>query len=186
MNNEQIKATEASLKNYYLALEDIEHNKCILERLIVKLDRLKENKKTYKNIFIDPDLNMGINMSSEKVQTSGTGTSYAEREFIKQETWLEEKITDTGTEISKLEAEIEDRETGLINIEHGIKDAIKNCYGSKELIEMRYRDRKPLEEIAEKLNMTKSNVEYAFKKDNGILDCISRWVRNNKDLKVGS
>ena len=37
------------------------------------------------------------------------------------------------------------------------------------------------QKIAEKLKMSDSASERAFKRKGGILDCIYKWVRNNKD-----
>lgn len=182
---EEIKATEESLRNYYKELETVDHDKYILKRLKDRLECLKENKRTYKSIFIDPELNMGINMGSEKVQTSPTGTSYAEREFIRQETKLEKEITDAATEISKMETDISKREVDLSNVEYGIKDAIEHVkiYDVQDMVEWRYKKNMTYLEISEKLKVSDSAVERAFKRTHGIIDCIYKWTRRNKELK---
>lgn len=158
------KADEA-LRKYYADIDKIDLSRETLRNLHIKLEKLKENKKTYKSIFIDPELNMAVGFE-ERVQTSPNGTSYAEREFIKQEERLDRNIIDTAGEISNLEIEIENTETNI-----GKMKKIINDFGEeyKDILKYRYgyqsRWKKySLDEIGEILHMAKSTVKDKLEK----------------------
>ncbi|WP_026884698.1 hypothetical protein [Clostridium akagii] len=104
-----------------------------------------------------------------------------QREFIKQETWIEKRIIDTATEISILGAEIDEKESDLNNIELGMKRAIGQYKEKETILQMRYRDYRTYEQIAKEIRSSKSNVEKILKTK--ILYEISKWVRNTKELE---
>lgn len=96
---------EQLLREYYYNLDKIRFKETNIITLKNTLDKLADNKRAYKSVFIDPTLNMGVSYG-EKVQTSKSHTSYAEAAFIRQEEKLEKLIADTATEISDLQAQI--------------------------------------------------------------------------------
>lgn len=107
------------------------------------------------NVNIEPELNMGISYSSERVQTSSSGTSYAEAEIMKQIEKLEREWKWTRRKILQLHSQIRE-----IKRQNADMDYIIGRLGTEYrlLVEMKYRDCLSLEKIGDKLCMAKSTV----------------------------
>lgn len=150
---------EQLLREYYYNLDRTRFKETNIVTLRNTLDRLADNKRAYKSVFIDPTLNMGINFS-ENVQTAKDHTSYAEKEFIRQEERLEKLITDTATEISKLDADISIIKVGLEKMEMCLSELYDT---SKRIIEYRFGSKYSVEKTAMLVEIPPSTV-YSWQK----------------------
>lgn len=183
MTPEKIKEIEDNIRNYYKELKQIEIDKIKLTDYEKSLLQAIENKKTYKGIYLDPDLNMGMQIS-ERVQTSSTCTSPQEAQFVKKTEWQEIIIEGINDDIAELREAIRLKELSTKSIGNGIEEAIRLCKENGEIIELKYKKLKTYEQIGMILNTTRGAIEHNLKKDNGVLDCISRYTRNIKELGI--
>lgn len=154
MNKETFRKTERMLYEYYHNIQEIERleNKCkILEDQREKIRQdIRETKVT-----IETEMNMGINYNAEKVQTSSSGTSYAEAETIRQVQKLEEEWKYTRKLILKVHAKIREVKKRNIDLEWYISNMATEY---RFVAEMKYKDRLTLNEISQKCRMSISAV----------------------------
>lgn len=184
MVNEEMKRLEEHIRYYYEEMSKITRNERKLRDMEKSLEEAIENKKSFNSIHLDTELNIGLNLSYERVQTSKTGISPQEAQLIKQEEKLEAIVSSIVIDISEKKEEIRSQKLHIGDIGNGIKEAIDRYKDTdrEKIIIMRYRDGKSLEEIGEALNMAKSTVDYTLKKPKtGILACISKWLQENME-----
>ena len=152
MDKELFRKTEAKLYRYY---ESKKH----LFGLTEKIKRLEYQKETieydikHTNIRIDPYQNgIGIN---ERVQTSSTGTSYAEQEIIKEIEKLEKERVKIIKQILKTKAKKRELEDYISNMEFNINMLNEE---SKRFLELKYSDKAKVIAISQKMNMAVATV----------------------------
>ncbi|KHD34350.1 hypothetical protein NL50_17315 [Clostridium acetobutylicum] len=125
---------ENKLRNYYTDIKKIN----ILEEKIKSLKSIKERIEDnirHCDIKIEADLNMGVSYG-EKVQTSSTGTGYAEGQIIKQIERQEKKAQELQEEITRTLLEISDLSSKNAILK-SILDRIGHVY--IDIIEMYYK-----------------------------------------------
>ncbi|WP_242957633.1 sigma-70 family RNA polymerase sigma factor [Clostridium cochlearium] len=158
---------ERMLYNYFIKDEIIKSKKQLIQMLEKQIDKLEEQIKT-NNVKIEPELNMGISYD-EKVQTSTDGTSYAEKAVIRAVEGLEMDKAEKLEEIFKLEKDIMDieRESKIIELNVGMLSE-----EDKRFIEMKYKERMSVEEIAERINLSRTA---GYNKRDKIVENIIHW-----------
>lgn len=158
---------ERMLYNYFIKDEIIKSKKELIQMLEKQIDKLEEQIKT-NNVKIEPELNMGISYD-EKVQTSTDGTSYAEKAVIRAVEGLEMDKAEKLEEIFKLEKDIMDieRESKIIELNVGMLSE-----EDKRFIEMKYKERMSVEEIAERINLSRTA---GYNKRDKIVENIIHW-----------
>ena len=112
-----------------------------------------EHDIKHTNVRIDPYQNgIGIN---ERVQTSSTGTSYAEKEIMKEIERLEKERVSIIKQILKYKAKKRELENYISNIEFNINMLNEE---NKRFLELKYSDEAGVVEIAHKMNMSLATV----------------------------
>lgn len=145
MDKELFKKTENRLYNYYIHLKLIEKLKHRVLLLWKQKEQIEKEMVELKNLNIDAYSNIGIDYSSERIQSSSSGTSKAEGEVIKyinnldrQHKDIIKKIYNTNLKIRELELQIQDIQFNLSKLPEE----------SKKFIELKYRDGRSVEWIA--------------------------------------
>lgn len=158
---------ERMLYNYFIKDDIVKSKKELIEMLENQINKLEEQIKT-NNVKIEPELNMGISYD-EKIQTSTDGTSYAEKAVIRAVEGLEMDKAEKLEEIFKLEKDIMDieRESKIIELNVGMLSE-----EDKKFIEMKYKERMSVEEIAEKINLSRTA---GYNKRDKIVENIIHW-----------
>ena len=152
MDKELFRKTEGKLYRYY---ESKKH----LFGLNEKIARLEKHKETieydirHTNIRIDPyQGGPGIN---ERVQTSSTGTSYAEQEIINEIEKLERERVKITKRILKTKAKKRELENYISNMDFNINMLNEE---SKRFLELKYSDKAKAIAISHKMNMAVATV----------------------------
>lgn len=152
MDKELFRKTEGKLYRYY---ESKKH----LFGLNEKISRLEYHKDVieydirHTNIRIDPYQNgAGIN---ERVQTSSSGTSYAEQEIIREIERLERERVKIVKQILKTKAKKRELENYISNMDFNINMLNEE---SKRFLELKYSDKAKIIAIAQKMNMAVATV----------------------------
>lgn len=169
ITDEQFRKTEGRLYRYYYQLRQIDklkHKVCVLWKQKEQIEQ--DIKET--NVNIEPDLNMGIDYSSERVQTSPTGASIAEREIVKELEKLAKEWQRTRNKILKTNARIREYEKQAADMEYVI-GLLKE--DSKHFVELKYGENKSLYDIADKLNIGKST---AGRRRKEIVEDVAKWL----------
>ncbi|AWZ49805.1 hypothetical protein C3495_05800 [Clostridiaceae bacterium 14S0207] len=153
IDKETFRKTEGRIYRYYENLKKID----MLEHRCMVLENTKEqlrNDIKNTNVSIETDMNMGIGYE-ERVQTSSTCTSYAEKEIARQVNKMIQEWKDIRKEILKIHSKIRE----LNKQDPDMKYAIGLLDTQYRLIaDMKYKDQLSLEKIGLKLNMDKSTV----------------------------
>lgn len=179
ITDEQFKKMESTLYEYYEKVRKIEtlenRKRVITEQIDIIRQDIKNN-----NVNIIPDLHMGLQIT-EKVQTSSTGTSYAESAIIKQIERLEKKITDLSDKLSETQCEISDIKSEYADIEYVIYNILNE--ESKALIKLKYGTKyHPTNiEIGTEIRITESAVRNRIK---NILSDLYKYTNNKHDEKM--
>lgn len=100
MTDAEFKQIEGRLYNHYRQLSEIEKLKYKIEILKNQIVDIESDIK-YINVNVDPTLNMSIDFG-ERVQTSPSGTGYAESEIIRQIGRLEKELNQKKDKLLKL------------------------------------------------------------------------------------
>lgn len=169
IKDEFFRKTEGHLYRYYDTLNKIK----ALEEEIKRLEKQKEMiKKDMQeaNIHIEPELNMGIDYSRTKIQTSNDGTSYAEKELIKEIEKLEKELIYVRKRLYKKKARIRELERQINTMESNISMLSEE---NKRFLELKYGDKKTIDEIAYILNMARATV---YRKREELIEDIARWI----------
>lgn len=144
---------ENKLRNYYTDIKKIN----ILEEKIKSLkdikERIEDNIRNC-NVKVEPDLNMGVSYG-EKVQTSSTGTGYAEGQIVKQIEKQEKKAQELQEEITKTLLEISDLSSKNAILK-SILDRLGHVY--IDIIQMYYRKGMSNRTIGMELNLDEKTI----------------------------
>lgn len=163
---ELLKDTEDKLKTYF-------KKEKIIKTLDIRIDKLKERinkiQKDLKEINITiPEESRSMNYE-ERVQTSGTGISYAESSVINITSRMEKLLERKRVELLELEEEKFKIETDNDIIENNIKD-LKEEY--IKIIKLIYGKGKSEEFVAQLLNIDRSNIN---RRKIAILRNVEHW-----------
>ena len=163
MDKELFRKTEGKLYRYYRYKMDIKRINSNIEMLERKKAKIEEDIKN-TNVNIDYYQN-GIGLS-ERVQSSSTGTSYAENEMCKQIDKLEREHVQVVKRILKYKSRIRDIESFINNMGRYINLLNEE---DKRFIELKYGDKKNILQISLRLNMAKAT---AYRKREDIINSI--------------
>ena len=104
ITDEQFKKTENMLYRYYRQQREIERLQARIRRNEQRRDEIyKDIKET--NVNLDTEVNMAVSFD-EKVQTSNLGTSFAEKETVRQIEKLEKERAKVGMQIQKTKEKV--------------------------------------------------------------------------------
>lgn len=166
MDKELFRKTEGKLYRYYKYKMDIKRISSNIELLENKKAKIEEDIKS-TNVNIDYYQNgIGIN---ERVQSSNTGTSYAEAEMCKQIEKLEREHVLVVKRIFKNKARIRELESFINNMERNIEMLNEE---DKRFIELKYGDKKNILQISLKMNMAQMT---AYRKRDEIIKAIAEY-----------
>lgn len=167
IGEELFRKTEGRLYRHYRTLKEIDKLKNRVQVLSIQKENIRKDLID-TNIILEPESRS--TEFGERVQSSSTGESYAERSLIKEITKLEtewkyvrRRIIKNNIRIRELQAQVADMEfiIRLFNVE---------C---RSFITLRYCDGFALETIAGKLNMSKAT---AARERKEIVEAIAKWI----------
>ncbi|MBD5572379.1 sigma-70 family RNA polymerase sigma factor [Clostridium botulinum] len=166
MDKDSFRKTERMLYNYFKKSKIIQHKHNLINILNKRIEEIeKDIKKT--NVRIDYDLQ--ATPGGERVQTSSTGTSYAERAIIKAIENLEKEKTDKQQQILNIKSYISELEEESSSIECNIGMLNEE---DKKFIELKYGKELSVEEVGSEMGMCRS---VAYDKRKELVNNIMIW-----------
>jgi len=154
------------LYNYFKKEEIIKYKKDVIE---VLKDRIEQLEKRIKDANVNIDYDLQAVPCGERVQTSNTGVSYAERAIVQAIDRLIREQADKKKEILNLEEDISNIEKESKAIEFNIRMLNEE---DKEFIKLKYKKKLGIEQISDKLNMSRAT---GYKKREKIIKDIIHW-----------
>lgn len=168
MQKEEFRRTEGLLYNYFKQPKQIENIRHHIELLNQQIDELNVRIKE-TDVNIDTYTNMGIDYSSEKVQTSFHG-SYAENEVCRQVKELEKRRDRKKVQVNELLNRIQDIDEANQIIHDNLKYLNDEC---KKFIRYKYRNHRSCDWIA--IEMYHGARATVFRKRNELVENIAQW-----------
>ncbi|ENJ9655892.1 sigma-70 family RNA polymerase sigma factor [Clostridium botulinum] len=166
MNKDLFRQTERMLYNYFKKEEIIKYKKDVIE---VLKDRIGQLEKRIKDTNVNIDYDLQAVPCGERVQTSNTGASYAERAIVQAIERLIIEQADKKKEILNLEEAISKIEKDSKAIEFNIRMLNEE---DKEFIKLKYKKKLGIEQISDQLNMSRAT---GYKKREKIIKDIIHW-----------
>lgn len=167
MDKELFRKTEGKLYRYYQSKKKIHAINNEISNLEYRKERIEYDIK-HSNVIIEYYQN-GTGLQ-ERVQSSPSGSSYAETEMCKEIEKLEEEHLKVVKQILKKKAKIRELEEFIQHMNENIGLLNEE---DKRFIELKYGDRKNLLYISIKLNMSKTT---AYRKREEIVENIAEYV----------
>lgn len=169
IDKELFRKTEGRLYRYFRQLKEIDKLK---HKSITLWDQIQEIEKDIKNtnVSVETSLNMGIDYSMDRVQTSPSGSSYAESGIIQEITNLEKELKYKKHKILKLRARIRDLEEQTEDMEYNLSTLSEE---NKRFIEFKYDEKLNPIEISIKMNMAQAT---AYRKREELVENIAQWL----------
>lgn len=167
IDKDLFKKTEGRLYRHYRNLKEIEKLKSRVVLLWKQKEQI-ENDIRNTNVKIDY-YQSGVGFG-ERVQTSSTGTSYAEREILSAITKLENELVEKKKKILKLHARIREKEEQIADMDYNIQMLNEE---HKRLIEWKYGENKSLDWIA--TEMYGGARTTAYRKREELVESIAQW-----------
>lgn len=167
MDKEIFRRTEGRLYRYF---EDKQKIKC-LELECIDLNQQKERiRKDIQetNVFIEEE-SKSITYE-ERVQTSSSNSSYAEKALINEISSLEKEWIYIRKKLLKKRTKIREIERRVSHIKNNLAMLSEE---NKRFIELKYGDKKSIEEIAEIMNLARAT---AYRKREDLIENICRWL----------
>ncbi|MBS6503913.1 MAG: transcriptional regulator [Clostridium sp.] len=166
MDKELFRKTEGKLYRYYESKKKIYSKKEDIARLEREV-RTIEYDIRHSNVAIDYYQNgTGI---QERVQSSSTGTSYAENEMCKQIERLEKEHVDKTKKILKNRSKIREMEGYIDYMDRNIRMLQEE---DKRFLELKYGDKKNILQISMRLNMAQAT---AYRKREELVEAIAEY-----------
>lgn len=169
MKAETFRKTEGHLYRYYETLKRIKALEEEIKHLEIQKDRIKKDIQE-ANISIETELNMGIDYSSSKVQTSNDGISYAEKALIKEIEKLEKEWIYIRKKLLKKRARIRELERQISVMKCNIAMLSEE---NKRFLELKYGDKKTIDDIAYTLSIARATV---YRKREELIEDIANWM----------
>jgi chromosome segregation ATPase len=166
LDKEQFRKAEGRLYRYYKQLKLIEKLKNTSIVLYKQIKQIEEDMSE-TNVKIDY-IQSGMAVG-EKVQSSSSGTSYAEREIERAIEQLEKELVYKKRKILKLRARIRGMEEEISDMEYNISMLSEE---NKRFLEYKYSEKMNPTEIAEKMNMATAT---AYRKREELVEDIAQW-----------
>ncbi|MBS5886680.1 transcriptional regulator [Clostridium sp.] len=166
MDKELFRKTEGKLYRYYESKKKIYGIKEDIARLEREV-RTIEYDIRHSNVTIDYYQNgTGI---QERVQSSSTGTSYAENEMCKQIERLEKEHVEKTKKILKNRSKIRDMERYIDYMDRNIRMLQEE---DKRFLELKYGDKKNILQISMRLNMAQAT---AYRKREELVEAVAEY-----------
>lgn len=166
MDKELFRETENKLYRYYKKDK-------LMESLNAKIKLFESQIKTIDNELKSCNINIEPNIKAisyeERVQTSGDGTSYAERETIRITEYKIKRKTAIMLEKEKILEQIDTIERDALEIEWKIKYFTGEL---KTLLELKYKKRYGDIKIGEELHLSQSQIN---KRKRKLIQHIAGW-----------
>lgn len=169
IDKELFRKTEGKLYRYYGHTRFIEklRDKALL--LTQQKEAIRREMQELKHIQLESDLNMGIDYSMEKIQSSGSSTSVVENQMVKYIERLEKDYKHTIRSIGKINSRIREIELEMQNIGYNISLLGEE---DKRFLELKYGDKKNILQISLKLNIAQAT---AYRKREELIQAISEY-----------
>jgi len=166
MDKELFRKTEGKLYRYYESKKKIYSIKEDILRLEREVRTIEYDIK-HSNVTIDYYKNgTGI---QERVQSSSTGTSYAENEMCKQIERLEKEHVDKTKKILKNKSKIREMERYIDYMDRNIRMLQEE---DKRFLELKYGDKKNILQISMRLNMAQAT---AYRKREELVEAVAEY-----------
>ena len=167
MDKELFKKTEGRIYKYYTCKK----KRHLLELEISNLERkLKEVEQDIRRANVSIDYYQNGNGITERVQSSPSGSSYAETEMCKEIGKLEIEHLNINKRILRLKAKIRELDNFIRHMDNGITNLIEE---DKVFLELKYADKKSLLYISIKMNMSKTT---AYRKREELVQKIAKEI----------
>lgn len=166
MDKELFRKTEGKLYRYYASKKKIYSTKEDVARLEREIKSIEYDIR-HSNVTIDYYQN-GIGIQ-EKVQSSSTGTSYAENEMCKQIERLEKEHVDKTKKILKNRSKIREMERYIDYMDRNIRMLQEE---DKKFLELKYGDKKNILQISMKLNIAQAT---AYRKREELVEVVAEF-----------
>lgn len=174
MDKELFRKTEGKLYRYFQSKKKIYS----LNNEIANMEHRKEIiEYDIKHINVTIDYYQNGTGIQERVQTSPTGSSYAEMEMCREIEKLEREHIIVTKKILKNKAKIRELESFIEHMNENIGQLQEE---DKRFIELKYGDKKNLLYISIKLNMSKTT---AYRKREELVENIAEYEYNMKVWK---
>lgn len=178
IDKELFRKTEGRLYRYFRQLKEIDKLK---HRSLILWNQIQEIESDIKNtnVTVETSLNMGIDYSKDRVQTSPSGSSYAESGVIQEITKLERELNYKKHKILKLRVRIRELEDQTADMKYNI-DGSDNVPGLsaeyKAFIKFKYGEGKSIRWIGEEMYQGAKST--ASRKREEIVENIAQWDKN--------
>ncbi|MHC1681373.1 MAG: hypothetical protein AB6733_00170 [Clostridiaceae bacterium] len=166
ISEELFRKTEGRLYRHYRQLREIEKLKHRVQFLNFQKERIRLDLRE-TNVYLVPE-SRSIEFG-ERVQSSPTGESYAEKSLMREITILENEWKNVRRRIVKNNIKMREMEAQASDMEFIIK--LFNEEG-RRFIHLRYYEANSLDAIAKQLNMSKATASRARKE---IIEKIAKW-----------
>lgn len=166
MDKELFRKTEGKLYRYYESKKKIYNIKEDIARLEREIKTIEYDIR-HSNVAIDYYQN-GIGIQ-ERVQSSSTGTSYAENEMCKQIERLEKEHVEKTKKLLKNKAKIRELERYIDYMDRNIRMLQEE---DKRFLELKYGDKKNILQISMRLNIAQAT---AYRKREEIVEVIAEY-----------
>jgi DNA-directed RNA polymerase specialized sigma subunit len=167
IDKESFRKTEGRLYRYYNTLQKI---KCLnLECTDLELQR-ERIRKDIKETNVTIDEESKAITYEERVQASSSGTSYAERALIQEIEKLEQEWIYVRKKLLKKRLKIRELEREISSLKSNIQMLSEENH---RFIELKYGDKKSIEEVADFLNMARTT---AYRRREELVEDIAKWM----------
>jgi len=166
MDKELFRKAEGKLYRYYESKKKIYSIKEDIARLEREIKTIEYDIR-HSNVTIDYYQN-GIGIQ-ERVQSSSTGTSYAENEMCKQIERLEKEHVDKTKKILKNRSKIRDMERYIDYMDRNIRMLQEE---DKRFLELKYGDKKNILQISMRLNIAQAT---AYRKREELVEAVAEY-----------
>ncbi len=167
ISEELFRKTEGSLYRHYRQLKEIDKLKNRVQVLSIQKERIRQDLRE-TNITLEPE-SRSIEFG-ERVQSSSTGESYAERSLVREIVRLEAEWKYVRRRIIRNNIRIRELEAQIADMEFIIR---KFASEYRSFIALRYCEGNALDTIARKLNMSKAT---ASRERKDIVETIAKWI----------
>lgn len=167
LDKENFRKTEGRLYRHYNTLQKIKCFELECEDLEKQKERIKKDMQE-TNVIIEEE-SRSITFE-ERVQTSSSGGSYAERALIQEVDKLEKEWIYIRRKLLKKKIRIRELERQVSTLKNNIFMLSEE---NRRFIELKYGDKKRVEEIADILSMARTT---AYRKRDEIVEDIANWA----------
>lgn len=170
IDKEAFRKIEGRLYRYYKQLKLIEKLKSKVILLWRQKEQIEKEKVELKHLDIDTGLNMGIDYSRERIQSSSSGIGEAERETIKYIDNLDKQLKHVIRNVLKINARIRELELQIQDMQFNLSMLNEE---SKRFIEWKYGEEKSIEWISEEMYQGARST--AYRKREELVEGIAQW-----------